>query len=111
MDDEKYFTFACHDLIGNNFFYTDDFDATPENVKFARKTKFEPKVLVWIAISCKGLSTPYIRPIGGPAIDSKVYSGKCMLRLKEFIDKYHAQDNYIFWPDLASCHYAKNTTS
>lgn len=33
-----------------------------------------------------------------------------MPKLKQFIEKHHADGNYMFWPDLASCHYSKKTT-
>lgn len=29
--------------------------------------------------------------------------------MKRFIEKYHSEDEIMFWPDLASCHYAKKT--
>ena len=45
LDDEKYFTFACNTLSGNDHFYTDNINETPNIVKFASKAKFEPKVL------------------------------------------------------------------
>lgn len=109
LDDEKYFTFANHTLSGNAHFYTDDITGTPDNVKFAGKEKFEPKILVWIAISTKGLSAPLIRRIGAPAVNADVYITKCLPKLKSFIDLHHSNDNYIFWPDLASSHYAKKT--
>lgn len=109
LDDESYFTFSHHELSGNDGFYTDDIEATPDNVKYAGKLKFEPKVLVWVAISSKGVSAPLIRPNKAKAVDSDIYISQCLPKLKQFIDKYHAHDKIMFWPDLASCHYAKNT--
>lgn len=109
LDDESYFTFSHHELSGNDGFYTDDIEATPDDVKYAGKSKFEPKVLVWVAISSKGVSAPLIRPNKSKAIDSDVYIGQCLPKLKLFIEKYHAHDEIMFWPDLASCHYAKRT--
>lgn len=109
LDDESYFTFSHHKLSGNDGFYTDKIEETPDNVKYAGKSKFEPKVLTWIAISSKGFSEPYFRPFGGLAINSDSYIGQCLPKLKKFIADYHAQDEIIFWPDLASCHYAKKT--
>ena len=47
MGDEKYFTFANNNLDENDHFYTDAMSKTPENVKFAVKEKFKPKVLNW----------------------------------------------------------------
>ena len=63
LDYESYFTFLHHELSGNDRYYTDNFKTTPDNVKYARKTKFEPKVLVWLAIASKGISALVIRLI------------------------------------------------
>lgn len=30
--------------------------------------------------------------------------------VKPFVDEHHADDDYWFWPDLASAHYARKTT-
>lgn len=109
LDGESYFTFSHHELSGNDGFYTDNIEATPDDVKYAGKSKFEPKVLVWVAISSKGVSVPLIRPNKAKAVDSDVYIGQCLPKLKLFIGKYHAHDKIMFWPDLASCHYAKKT--
>jgi hypothetical protein len=39
---------------------TDDIENTPDAVKNTTVGKFEPKVLVWCAISEAGVSTPFI---------------------------------------------------
>ncbi|XP_031621601.1 uncharacterized protein LOC116339710 [Contarinia nasturtii] len=109
LDDESYFTFSHHELSGNDGFYTDNIEATPDNVRYAGKSKFEPKVLVWLAISSKGASMPVIRPQGAKAINSDIYNDQCLPKLKRFIENYHARDEIMFWPDLASSHYAKKT--
>ena len=109
LDDESYFNFSHHELSGNDGYYTDNFEATPDNVKYAGKSKFEPKVLVWCSISSKGISTLVIRPYKAKAIDSDTYISQCLPKLKEFVKKHHARDKIMFWPDLASSHYAKKT--
>ena len=30
--------------------------------------------------------------------------------VKHFIETYHSDDDYVFWPDLATSHYARQTT-
>ena len=30
-------------------------------------------------------------------------------KIKKFINNYHKDENYIFWPDLATAHYSKYT--
>lgn len=62
---EFYFIFSHHELIGNDGYYTDNIEATPDNVKYAGKMKFEPKVLVWLAISSnEGYFSPSYSAIG-----------------------------------------------
>lgn len=109
MDDEKYFTFSNSSLAGNAGFYTDDIKTTPQEVRYAAKMKYEPKVLVWIAISESGLSQPFMSPSKGFAVNSEVYQKKCLPKLKKFIRTYHTDGKYRFWPDLASCHYSNTT--
>ncbi|CAF0991596.1 unnamed protein product [Rotaria magnacalcarata] len=109
MDDEKYFTLSGDNMPGNAGFYSSNTANTPWNVKLKSKQKFEPKVLVWLALSSKGISVPYIGTTHGPAIDSNLYVQKCLPKLLAFIRRYHADNNYIFWPDLASSHYPKTT--
>ena len=86
IDDEKYFT-----LTGtlNNSFFSSDESMTPDSVKYKQKIKFEPKVLLWIAISPNGVSKPYLRH-GGLAIDQNVYTEECLKkRLIPFLREYH----------------------
>jgi hypothetical protein len=44
----------------------------------------------------------------GLAINQFVYRDKCLKKsLIPFLRKYHSHDRYVFWPDLASAHYAR----
>lgn len=107
LDDESYFTMKHSTIGGNDIFYTDNVDKCPNAVKFSKKSKFEKKVLVWIAVSKDGISSPFIRP-SGMAINQDVYLNDCIKkRLIPFIEKYHKDDQIVFWPDLAPAHYAK----
>lgn len=109
IDDEKYFSFSGDNMLSNAGFYSADQGVTPPDVKFRFKQKFAPKMLVWLAMSSKGVSMPYIGTTGGPAINSDTYIEKCLPKLRTFINKHHQGNKYIFWPDLASSHYAKKT--
>ena len=62
IDDELYFPLSNINLSGNAGYYTSDPDATLNEVKLKRKSKYEPKLLVWIALSEKGVSKHYIAP-------------------------------------------------
>ncbi|XP_065662792.1 uncharacterized protein LOC136085417 [Hydra vulgaris] len=84
IDDEKYFCFAGDNMPGNSGYYTNNKKTCPESVRFIGKEKFPKKLLMWIAIS-----------------DQK--------QLLPFIHKYHGDFNYLFWPDLASSHYSKDS--
>ncbi|CAF1461599.1 unnamed protein product [Rotaria magnacalcarata] len=101
VDDEKYFTFSNDDMPQNVGFYAFGKEDVPDNVKFKSKEKYPKKVLVWLALSAKGISTPYIGSTKGPAITADIYVNKCLSKLRSFIEEYHAGDEYIFWPDLA----------
>jgi transposase len=110
MDDEKYFTYAGDNMPGNAGYYTADKSTCPDEVRFAGKEKFPKKLLMWIAISDRGLSEPLFRPSKSVAINSAIYIDECLeKRLLPFIHKYHPDFNYAFWPDLASAHYSKAT--
>ena len=105
MDDESYFGLSNTELSGNAGFYTSDPNLTSDDVKTKRKSKFEKKLLVWVAFSEKGLSRHYVVP-SGQAIDADVYVQKCLPRLVSFIKEHHEKDQVVFWPDLASSHYS-----
>ena len=96
VDDEKYFTFSGEETSGNADFYSSNRENTPDDVKFKSKQKFESKILVWLGLSSKGISTPFIGTTKGPAVDTDVYIGKCLPKLLKFIEKYHLGDKDIF---------------
>jgi len=82
-----------------------------ESVKNKNEIKYEKKVLVWIAISPKRYDSTIFRD-SGLAINRFVYRDECLdPYLLPFIKKYHYgiswNDQYVFWPDKASAHYAK----
>ena len=107
IDDEKYFTLSNTTLAGNDRFYSDNIQKTPESVKNKYQSKYETKVLVWMAISPLGISKPYFRN-SGMAVNRFVYRDEILEPyLLPFIKKYHKHDKYVFWPDQASAHYAK----
>lgn len=106
LDDEKYFTLTS--TINDNF-YSSSINTTPNEIKFKEKQKFEPKVMLWIALSERGISKPFVVP-SGLAINQIIYQKECIKkRLIPFINAHHSDNNYLFWPDKASSHYAKKT--
>ena len=112
IDDEKYFTLSGDNMPENRGYYTDNKQECPESVRFVGKTKFTPKMLMWIAISERGVSQPLFRRNNSESINSAIYIDECLSqRLLPFLHKYHPDFEYVFWPDLASAHYAKATVA
>lgn len=106
LDDEKYFKLCGDNVSGNRFFYSTDPTTTPPNIKFQKKKKFEPKVMIWMAISAKGFSDVYVHK-SKQAVSTNIYLNECInKRLLPFIEKHHPNGNFLFWPDLASAHYS-----
>ena len=45
-------------------------------------------------------------------MNGNVYRNECIMRsLVPLLQQYHEDGDYVFWPDLASSHYAKNTVA
>ena len=75
----------------------------------SQKKKIKYKILVWAAISEKGISRPYVGRVRGEAVDANIYTYGCLPNLLNFISDNHQKDGIMFWPDLASCHYTRIT--
>jgi transposase len=109
IDDESYFTYNNSDTPGNDGFYSDNMNITPDNVKYNLQEKYPPKLLVWLAISPKGVSKPYFCK-SKSAVNQDVYYQILKEKLVPFIKKNYSTGGYVFWPDLASAHYATKVT-
>ncbi|XP_030752754.1 uncharacterized protein LOC115879873 [Sitophilus oryzae] len=110
MDDEKYFTLCNSEMKGNDGFYTDNYVNVPDDVRLKSKKKFEDKIFVWCAIPEAGfISHTYIGVVRGEALNAELYIENCLPKLLQFLNTHHVDDEIIFWPDLASCHYARIT--
>ena len=107
MDDESYFTFSHTTLSENDGLYSSNVSATPSDVKYLMKKKFEEKVLVSLTISPKGVSKP-IMTKSGMAVNKTRYLRALRKRLVPFINEHHQNGDYLFWPDLASSHYVND---
>ncbi|CAF4705248.1 unnamed protein product, partial [Rotaria socialis] len=104
--DEKYFKLSGNNVGGNALFYSTNAVTSPPNIKFQKRKKFEPKLMIWVAMSSKGVSDVYIHTSKQTVLQT-TYLKECIdKRLLPFIEKYHHNGNYLFWPDLASAHYS-----
>ena len=55
-DDESYFTYSGSEMPRNAGFYAGPGGDVAENIKFKPKAKFQKRVMVWLAISPRGIS-------------------------------------------------------
>ena len=107
-DNEKYFLLQDQSTTTNRGFYKSDKRTTAPQVKFKRTQKFEPKILVWIALSEKGISKPFFSKQKHAVIQT-TYLNRCIItRLLPFIKSHHNKENVLFWPDLASSHHGRD---
>lgn len=106
MDDESYFSICDHRLSENSGFYSLDPAAAPNDVKYKQMEKFPPKIMVWVAVSPRGISTPFFLPVSHRALTADTYKAILSKHLLPFIRRLYPDGDYVFWPDLASCHYA-----
>jgi transposase len=109
LDDEAYFT-----LTGaqNEGFYVhqDDVNDIPDSIRLKYRQKFGPKVLLWAAVSKRGVSSLCLRPSRSEALNASIYIRECLQEhLLPYLKEKYPKGHYVFWPDLASCHYAKAT--
>ncbi|CAF3053537.1 unnamed protein product [Rotaria sp. Silwood2] len=73
---------------------------------FTYVQKFEPEILVWIAVSENGVSKPSFAK-QKQAINQETYFRDCIVaRLILFIQSDHIKENVWFWSDLAISHYS-----
>ena len=108
MDDEAYFTLDGSGMPGNSGFYTSDKSTTPISIKCYGKKKFPERVMVWCAISQRGVSKVFVLE-RGERMNHIIYTKILRSHLLPFIDdKYESRAQIVFWPDLATCHYHKD---
>ena len=79
LDDESYFSLSNSRSPANVGFYSlpKELQNVPDNVRLKSKAKFERRVLVWAAISKKGVSNLLVLPSKSEAITSNIYIKKC----------------------------------
>jgi hypothetical protein len=106
MDDESYFGLKCDDTAVNAGYYRpvgSGDDSVPNAIKFKSKSKskYPIKLLVWVALSERGISDVYFLKRKA-SLNGDMYREECAEnRLKPFLDEYHSDKDYYFWPDLA----------
>jgi hypothetical protein len=61
-----------------------------------------------LSVCESGISEPVFLK-AGLAVNKELYISKCLPVLHRFIQKHYKNEKIVFWPDLASAHYAKDT--
>lgn len=106
MDDETYVKKDFTTLPGDSFYTVQDGYDLSDDEKCVSMEKFGAKILVWQAICSCGERTQSYFTTG--TINAKNYTEECLKkRIRPFIRKHRG--SILFWPDLASAHYAKDT--
>ena len=77
MDDEKYFCFDGYSMPGSARYYTNGKAKCLDDVRFIGKEKYPKKILMWIAISDRGMSKPYFGLSKSVAVNTDIYINKC----------------------------------
>lgn len=109
LDDESYFTLTGSQNPGY-YVDRDKVEDVPDEIRLTFREKFCPKVLVWAAVSCRGMSTLCIRKTKAEAVNAEIYVKECLRKhLLPFLKEKYPSGHFVFWQDLASCHYAKFT--
>lgn len=108
MDDETYVKMDSRTLPGPQFYTKEKGSTVDQSVSTVEIEKFGEKVLIWQAICSCGLKTTPFFTKG--TINADIYQNECLKRrLIPFYKKHMVST--IFWPDLASAHYARSTLS
>lgn len=106
MDDETYVKMDTSTLPGPQYYTAVVGEKVDDQTKTIAIEKFGKKVLVWQAIcSCGKKSTTFYTT---GTISGEVYRKECIS--KRLLPLYRKHETPpLFWPDLASAHYARET--
>ena len=108
MDDETYVLLDPHQAPGNRYYNEAEDHPLDIDQKLRPKEKFPAKFLVWQAIASTGeVSESFITK---GTINQEIYRTKCLPKLIKFIRKLGGVKRVLFWPDMASAHYASSVT-
>ena len=81
-------------------------------MKYRPESKYPHKLLVWLTMCPREITRPIILPTAGN-VTGEVYCEKC---LKGFLlpftesESQHPDHDVLFWSDVATAHYARQTT-
>lgn len=93
-------------IVQKQFYTKKEGEVVDDSVSSIEVGKFDPKVLVWQAICSCGLRTSTFCTQG--TLTAVLYEKECLKKLLLPIYRMHDIPP-LFWPDLATAHYAKTT--
>ena len=101
FDDEAYFGLFDENHTGSMWYHSSDKSKVQPEVKFRLVEKFPTKMMIWLAISKKGMSKPYFHE-KKCALVGKTYAEECIKkRLIPFLEKTILMD--AFCSGLMAC--------
>jgi hypothetical protein len=106
MDDETQVKTDFRQIRGGKWYSSKLRGRVPDKFKFVLEDKYAKKVMIWQAICSCGLKS---KPFATSSIlTSDIYIKECLQkRLLPMVRSHNIP--VVFWPDLASIHYAKKT--
>lgn len=106
LDDETYVKTDFLTLPGDQYYTTAEGEVLPDSETTIGMEKFGSKYLVWQAIcQCGDRSQAFVTT---GTINKTIYINECLKkRLVPFVKKHSSST--LFWPDLATSHYAGDT--
>jgi hypothetical protein len=110
MDDETYVPKDPQQVGGKQYYHAvNKLDVEPSD-RFVFKEKFPGRYLVWQAVD--GLGNVSKAYVSDRTMNWETYKNECLIkRLVPFIRRYHPEKRILFWPDMATCHYATEVTN
>lgn len=108
LDDETYVKADFSTLPGDQYYTLAEGETLPDSQTTIGMEKFGSKYLVWQAIcQCGDRSRAFVTT---GTVNKEIYINECLKkRLLPFVRKHSSST--LFWPDLATSHYAKDTLS
>lgn len=102
MDDETYCPIDPYDVPGLKFYSSSDKVTVSEKFKYKPKAKFAKKYLISQILDSDGnVSKPYVTT---ETMNTERYLNNCV---KKILVPFINNRDVLFWPDMASCHYAR----
>ena len=103
---DKWFT-VKHGIPGQSYYNYTDSNRVPDDIRFVGKDKYPKWFLVWQAVDEFGNISEH--SIKDGTLGAEEYRSECHhKRLIPYINKNNFENPVLFWPDMATIHYARS---